>query len=562
MSDESLNRSLNDHILSEREQALAKKRDLIKAYNNDVPGSYKLAQKNARENALPNMFANERDDYKWIQKIRGIAVTEYDNQLKNEQSELKLKYNLNKMPDGSIGSFTDMPVRITDALGRDIGVAAGNTRNTFANNTVNNILGANSASSKFLDKADKYTTAVMDDVTKIVTDSPWIEKKLKSLKEKADKVTPLSKVNSFMDGMNNVYSSNLRRILGDFGEILNEWWHDPRTLCCFIKSITAVALAAGKKMQGGKFGNEYNKFIIKVMSGEQKIAELTGTREFFDKMIAILKIILDFLTQDMNFNFALNLDLGLSMSKASMGALMGLLTALQQMLEDKIYSKMLDFVENNVRTEIRQCLPFEKLLRLIADWMTGPDGIFKYIESFVDAYLIGFQTNMQYGFDQASKTKMMDATALRKLITLLEKLRDSMMSLELCIESDFNKNTPTSEDKLQTEENKYGFTQTNNLGDKSGINNNGNNSTVYPTDTEIRAFLTNRLGESQDFANQVIASAHAESELNSGRNSGSPDNAGGDPTNDLRMAIGDCARTLNSSKIQELASLVANWEII
>lgn len=590
MSDESLNRSLNDHQLSEREQALAKKRALIKAYNRDALGSYDSAQKRAYDNALPDDFAGaaspsasatysingsqktistnmgKRVDYQWVQKIRGIAEAEFNNQNRKEKDELIQKYNLKKMPNGPIGSFTDMPVRITDALGRDIGIMAGNSRNQFASQTVNPLLGSSGVLMKPLDTADRFVTATMDDVTRIVTESPWIEKKIKSLKEKAKESIPLKKVNSFMDGMNGVYASSMRRILGDFGEILNEWWHDPRTLCCFIKTMTALALAAGKKMGGkSKFGSEYNKFIKKVMSGEQQISELTGTREFFDKMIAILKIIRDFLSQDLNFDFALNLDLGLAMSKASIGSLMALLSALQQMLEDKIYSKMMEFVENNVREEIRQCLPFERLLRLLADWMSGPDGLFKYIEAFIDAYMIGFQTNVQYGFDQSAKMKMMDTAALDKLIKLLEKLRDAMMNLELCIEADFNK-TPSNSDNgdLSNNEKSIGLGPTNFNELVSSVSGKGPSSGVqYPTDTEVTAFLINRLGESQEFANQVIASAHAGFDLNVGRAAGSPDNAGGgDATADLRMAIGDCARTLNSTRIEELAKLVADWEII
>jgi hypothetical protein len=561
-------------LQEEREQALAKKRELIKAYNRDALGSYNTAQKRAYENALPDGILGggmgKRVDYQWIQKIRGIAETEFNNQNRKEKDELIQAYNLKKVPNGPIGSFTDMPVRIIDALGRDVGIMAANSRDRFSVQTNDNLFGSGSGflprsinvADKAVDTAGEYINAFKDDVTRIVTESPWIQKKLKSLKEKAKNPLSLKDVNSFMDKTNNVFSSGLRRFLGDFGEILNEWWHDPRTLCCFIKTVTALALATGKKIQGkGEFGSEYNKFIKKVMSGEQQISELTGTREFFDKMISILKIIRDFLGQELNFNFALNLDLGLAMSKASIGALMALLSALQQMLEDKIYSKMMEFVENNVGEEIRQCLPFEKLLRMLADWMSGPDGLFKYIESFVDAYMIGFQTNVQYGFDQASKVKMMDTAALDKLINLLEKLRDSMMNLELCIEADFNKTPELSDDgDITSKEKSVGIGRTN-FNQLAG-SVSGQGSVRYPTDTEVTAFLVNRLGESQEFANQVIASAHAGFDLNVGRAAGSPDNAGGDAAADLRMAIGDCARTLNSARIEELARLVADWEII
>jgi hypothetical protein len=203
---------------------------------------------------------------------------------------------------------------------------------------------------------------------------------------------------------------------------------------------------------------------------------------------------------------------------------------------------------------------------MLADWMSGPDGLFRYIEAFVDSYMIGFQTNTQYGFDQSSKVKMMDAAALDKLIRLLEKLRDAMMNLELCIEADFNKTPQTSDDGgITTSEKSVGIGPTN-YGDLvDQVSGKTGRLTRYPTDTEIRAFLTNpnRLGESTAFADQVITSANAGFDLNVGRGAGSPDNAGmGDAASDLRMAIGDCARTLNSTRIEELAKLVADWEII
>lgn len=577
--------TLDNLAQEEHENSLVKKKELIDAYNRDALGSYDTAQKRAYDNALPsNPILSTRLDYKFIQKVRSIAENEFKNQQNKEQAELFTKYNLNKPPNGPIGSFVDMPVRILDALGRDLGIKAGESRNLFASGTTS-LLGSDGSLMPALDTAERYVNAAIDDVTRIVTESPWIEKRIKSLRDKANEPLPLSKVNSFMDGMNTVFSKNFRRIMGDMADILNEWWHDPRTLCCLIKTLSALAIASGKKLQQqtgiedikifGKtvhigniqnesFGTTYNKMLKKYFSGDAKFSELSGTREFFDKMIAILKIIQTFLNQDLNFNFALNLDLGLAMSKASIGALMALLSALQQMLEDKIYSKMMEFVKTYVREEIRQCLPFERLLRLLADWMTGPDGVFKYIEQFVDSYMIGFQTNTQYGFDQSAKMKLMDSAALNKLIKLLEKMRDAMLNLELCIEADFNQ-TPQPSDDGATNERSVGFGPTNygELADEIQQPAVVNNKVVYPTDTEIKAFLVNRLGESEAFANQVLESARAGADANVGRAAGSPDNAGGgDPTADLRMAIGDCARTLNSTRIEELAKLVADWEII
>ncbi|HLD91514.1 MAG TPA: hypothetical protein VI911_11000 [Patescibacteria group bacterium] len=580
--------SFDESKRQESEDAIERKVDYLEALGRDQLGSYDRAQKRAYDNALPDdQFAlvpgvgvagnalniGKRSDYQWIQKVRNIAAIEFENQRKNELNELQAAYNLKTAPTSPIGQFTDIPVRITDALGRDIGASFSRSRNDFASG-VASVFGQSGSIAPVVDTADRYVRAAIDDVTKIITESPWIEKRIKSLKDKANKPLNLPDVNSFLGGVNNVFATHFRKVMGDLGDILNEWWHDPRTLCCLIKTLAALALATGKKIgnetglyepDAGSFGATYNKIVKKYFTGNAKFSELTGTRDFFDKMIAILKIIRNFLNQDLNFNFALNLDLGLSMSKASIGALMALLTALQQMLEDKIYTKMMEITKKYVREEIRQCIPFEKLLRLLADWMTGPDGLFKYIEQFVDAYMIGFAQNMQYGFDQSAKNKMMDLAALDKLIALLEKLRDSMLNLELCIEADFSKTPELSDDGMNSEKT-VGMGPTNYSGLVDQIQGKkpiGNNI-VYPTDREIMAFITGPLGESQAFATQVLTSAKLVSDVNVGRAAGSPDNqgAGTAGTDGISMAIGDCARTVNPTRLEEIARLVADWDII
>ena len=161
--------TLNDRIREEHEESLAKKKELIQAYNRDSLGSYDRAQKRAYDSALPDDFAGpaslsasvtpysingsqktlntdlgKRVDFQWVQKIRQIADVEFKNQQRKELDELQIKYNLNKPAEGPIGSFVDMPVRITDALGRDIGEKLGELKSSFAGGIVNPILGSGS----------------------------------------------------------------------------------------------------------------------------------------------------------------------------------------------------------------------------------------------------------------------------------------------------------------------------------------------------------------------------------------------------------------------------------
>ena len=597
-----------DLVQQEHEQSLAKKRGIIEAYNRDALGSYDQAQQRAYDNALPDdQFApvpgavyglgnaanfiklGKRADYQFIQKVRSIAERKFAQEQEQHQNEMISAYNLKRAPEGPIGSFVDMPVRIIDGMGRNLGSSFAEARNDFAA-SASGLFGSDSglnravdSASGFLDRAEAFT----DDIGKIVTQSPWIEKRLANLRDKANTPVKMKDVNGFFDGMNNVFSSHFRKILGDFADILDEWWHDPRTLCCLIKTLAALAVASAKKIQVetgvtdidifGKtvnigdlrdesFGSIYKRVVNKYFSGDMQITELTGTREFFDKMITILKLIRGFLSNELNFNFGLNLDLGLMMNKASVGALMALLAALQQMLEDKIYAKMMGFIKKYVREEIRQCLPFEKLLRLLADWMTGPDGLFKYIEQFVDAYMIGFAQNMQYGFDEGMKQKMLDLAALDKLIALLERLRDAMLNLELCMEADFNETPAPGDDGFGLPTEQTVGNGPNNYGDLvdaiRGNKPTGFYKSAIPSRNEMYNFFTNRLGFTDDVANQILDTSATSSNLNGGLASGGPNNTGADGVANLTTAIGDCARTLNPQRIEDLAKLIADWEII
>ena len=140
-----------------------------------------------------------------------------------------------------------------------------------------------------------------------------------------------------------------------------------------------------------------------------------------------------------------------------------------------------------------------------------------------------------------------------------------MLNLELCIEADFSKTPELSDDGMNSEKT-VGMGPTNYSGLVDQIQGKkpiGNNI-VYPTDREIMAFITGPLGESQAFATQVLTSAKLVSDVNVGRAAGSPDNqgAGTAGTDGISMAIGDCARTVNPTRLEEIARLVADWDII
>lgn len=543
-------------LREEKEKSQQKQKGLSDAYGRDVIGSQKRANEAAYENSKTLTYKNVftgRTDYAFIQKVRGIARESLQTQKSRELNNFKKKYNITDNPTGPIGSFVDIPVRLSDAYGRDAGSKLGKFVKGVDNivrDVPSGILGEESGLSKGLDAINGTLDAYGKDISKIFTESPWLAKAIQSQKDEIAK--ELKDINKTFGSIGGWFKTTQNRLLLDLMDILNEWYHDPRTLCCLIKSLVALSMSTIKDQKT-------TEIIKQMFSGGVKISELTGTVDFFDKMITILRLVRDFMKQELNFNFILNLDIGLSMGKASVGALMAVLTALQQMLRDKIYNKLLTWTNDIIKDErIIQCLPFERLIRLIADWMSGPKGIFSKIEQIIDSYMIGFVTEMQKGFNEAVKTKMLDVTAIDKLITLLTMLRDAVKSFEMCIEADFNETQKLSDDDQNIVNGRINTGR--NYIDLSKKIKDNNIRRDIPTDREVRNFIVNRMGESEDFADQVLTNAKISS---SGLSSGSPDDAGTDNSiNKLSSTIGDCARTLSPERLGKLAKLMSDWEII
>lgn len=561
----------------EHQRSLDRQRDTVRAYDQDVLGSYETSQQNARRSGGLFRDGNEGQDSReeYIARVRAVAYDTFERERKDELDALSRRYNIDKGQIKSDVGFLDTPLNVVGAVGRDIGNLTGQVNNGHAA-LVSGVFGQDSALSNGLDVISagasgvaRITGAVKDDIAQIVTESPWIKKGVKKLSAAGQKIRDLAQVNKFMSGLTGVYGGWLRQLVGDFADILDEWYHDPRTLCCFIKNMAAWAEASGQ--------GEFDRIRDEYFSGEVEWSTFTGVREAFDKIIVVLGIIRDFLKQDVGFEFLLSIDLGLMMGKAAVGGLTAALMMLQQMLEDAIYSKLLEIVKENVDDNWRQCFPFEKMLRIIADFLSGPDGLFKYIEQYIDSFLAGFAANTNFGFNQAKKQKLLDVTAIDKLIKMLEAIRDALLNLELCIEADFSQTEGQDDDPNRSESGVgLGDRQYNGLAKrakKEGAQDvettpgkGGVGRVVFPTDNEVKAFVMNRLGESEAFASQVIAESKKSSTI-SGRAAGASDSAGQDTTGtggigkQIETAIGDCARTLDSGRITELANLMASWDI-
>lgn len=564
--------SFNEAVEREHKQSLANQQDVIRAYNKDVVGSYNQAEKNAYSNSFFNPANNRDPRDNFITKVRGIAQSTFESQRKDELNALSKRYNIdrNKVSDATAGDIglldtpttaPNMPERISYGIARDIGKNFGELQNTYASG-VAGVLGEHSPLTRGIDNTTRFAGALKDDIIPIITASPWMTKGINKIKEQGAKIKDLAQVNGFLDGLHNVHSQWLRNLVNEFADVLDAWYHDPRTLCCFIKNIAAWATASNAN---------FKEIQTKYFHGQVKWSELTGVRVFFDKLIAILKIIREFLKQDIGFTFMLSLDIGLAMSKASLGALVAALMALQQMLEDTIYAELLKIVNKNIREEWRQCFPFERLLRIIADFLSGPDGLFKYIEQYIDSFLNTFSANMHNAFNASKKQKLLDITAIDKLIALLEAIRDALLNLELCIEADFSETSNISDDASRSEKT-VGVGSRNypelinkirRQDEKTNIKPNLlSKKVIFPTDNEIKTFITNRLGESEAFADQVILTANRSSDSGQVTGSNSKDTRGlGAFADQLQSAIGDCARTLDSNKILELANLMSDWEI-
>jgi hypothetical protein len=551
--------TIGDAAEVEHNRSLERQRDTIREYKKDVLGSYTTAKEDAY--AGGGGFFDDADRRSaFITRARAIAMQEFENNRRDELDDLTNKYNIPKSQIRSdVVDALDIPVSVAAGIGRDIGEIAGTVQNEYAA-AASGVLGEDSALGKGVDTSARVLEGFRDDIKAIYAESPWITKKLRKLRDAGKKPKDLKEINGFFDGIQVLYSSHLRGFLGDLADILDEWYHDPRTLCCFIKNIAAL-------------GNATRRAQIFAGEWDSKVDDL---RRFFDKIIVILKIIRQFLQQDLAYSFMLTIDLGFMIAKASVSSLVAFLVALQQMIEDAIYYEMLVWLERQLRDENwRQCFPFERLLRLLADFLTGPDGLFKYIGDYINSFMAGFSTDMNYGFNLAKKQKMIDITAIDRLIEMIEMIRDGLLNLELCIEADFRETEELHDDANRAERN-VGFTgdsDKNYLKDRvrDKLRMDGDSipggsqltQVVFPTDNEVKTFVMNRLGESEAFADQVIDTANQASTVG-GVAAGSTDGAGQDlksAIDQLQKSIGDCSRTLNSDKILELSKMMSSWDL-
>lgn len=565
----------------EYQKGLEANRESTQAYNVDVEGSFKRSLRNAKEGRIGSDPFDEDEATSFINRVRGAAKRAYKEEYDAEQNMLATRYNTKagkvKSDTVDLSNVLDVPTSYTEAAARDIGNVAGKAQEYKAG-VVSGVLGEESILSKGLDgitstaeMASAYGGAFSKDIENIISASPWLRKGLKRWNEYSDKkVNPeLKETHPFQYGLWEVAEKQwVGNTIADMAEVLDAWYHDPRTLCCFVKNVSAWFHSWGKE--------SFQTLSQEYMAGQRDFSAITQTRKFINYTIAVLRIIKDFLTQDAGFQLMLSIDLGLMMGKTLVAGVAAALMAAQAMWEDTVYywmSNGLDRWFKGTQIEsLKQCFPFEKLLRIIADFLSGPDGLFAYIEKFLNNWLKGFSSNMRYGFNDATKKIMLDVTAIDKLIVILEAIRDSMLSLELCIEADFRETDgdPTDDASLKEPTVGVGVSNFDSLrkiaanqdiidGDQVGADKVS--QIVFPTDNEVRSFITSRLGETEEFADQVIWTANKTDDKNKGTSSNITGGSDRGDLGDLESALGDCARTLNPDSILELSKLMTNWDI-
>lgn len=544
----------------EKEEATRRVEERIRlAYQKDPTSSY---NKNMEE-AKGSSFSGRRDEF--IRRVRQAAVTKLQQEDAQNYSDLRSKYGINT--DGTISneSIPGIDVDITSpSIATRVGMVLGsldNTSSTVFNNDSSGVIAKtfNIGENGYLNKGVDVLTSLSDKATDIVNlESPWIKKRLSLLN------IPEEEFRNLLPDSMAFAGGTIYKFLTGFAEVLNEWYHDPRTLCCFIKNI--AALASYEKSQMTK-----EEAYAAIFRGGASFASLTGTENFLNKLIAILEIARAFLIRGLGFDIMLNLDLGLMMDKAGVGAMVAVLTTLYQMLKDEIYYKLMELMKSWATNNFTQCLPLDRLLRLVVDIMTGPEGIFNFIEKFIDSYLSELSSDMNYGFNQSKKSKMMDVTAIDKLIALLAKIRDAVLNFELCIEADFSGQTQeaNNEGNGQTPSNEISYDTKKNytdlVTDKTNTNKDSNTRgitpyVVFPTDSEVESFIKNRMGESTEFAKQVIAVSKNTKQPTDSVSSvtGAGSESG---VSNLVSTLGDCAKTISPDRILELSKLMSNWEI-
>lgn len=382
-----------------------------------------------------------------------------------------------------------------------------------------------------------------------IKESPWIGR-IASAPAAAAAATSASLLPESWDkivrGRGNVWA---QQFLDSVAFILTDWWEDPKTLCCLIKNLGAISDSIGKGLKVARVNSQYN---------------------FFNELIALIDLIIAFLEIRYGKGLTFDLDIANLLSTAMIGAMIALLQSRLNDLRNKNIRDIKKILEKNINGALLKCLPLTNLIDFIIKFLYSDQGLFALFKRYIRDYLNSLQLIFNQKLNKAMAANMKDIDQLKRLRIFLVNLRDAMINFEMCIEDTTQQGIESDSIRRQgIGDARSTLSQSKQLteGDEStgdSGTSRGRQGVSFPTDNEVFNFLTKRMGYSQERANQVVTFGKSTSQVG-GNTGGDGDRPVSNPLTqigefaqgtiyeDLSATLGDCARTLDSETIEELA---------
>lgn len=235
-----------------------------------------------------------------------------------------------------------------------------------------------------------------------------------------------------------------RDLLTEIGEILIEWYKDPKTLCCLIKNIAAI----GSTIRSGELNKKqwdmerqrlYAGITIEeIFRDNPEIGDAYySSRNVLKKIIEYIDIIIEILSVDLSQQVGGLLDFGKEISNMITGLIVAILDAIktkgEMELQKFIQEKFSDISQIDI-----QCTPFQKLMDALIRFLGSDHGLLDVLTRYILDYARYLRWQFIKNYREAYINKARDLQFLKFLRDLIQKILDSLENFELCVEDDYS----------------------------------------------------------------------------------------------------------------------------
>lgn len=511
-----------------------------------------------------------------------------DSNLVDEPAEAIKKREEDNAVNKIVSSALDIPIGISAKAGEIAGTSANFISSKIAEtgkslkeipgvNKINDGLKAidannvlNSLANNQLPGADAVENFVDNRINSIqkIKAAPWIGKTLAlpatAIASSMKAIMPDS-WDKIVDG---ITVQLTRDLLTEIGQVLIDWYKDPKTLCCLIKNLAAI----GAMLHSGDFtedswDQERQKFFAGVRTEDYLGSDYFRARNTLINLRDYLDIIIEVLSIQFDKTLFAGFDIGKEISDMIIGLMIGVLDALTAAGKKAWYDKVSEWFKDLLQ-ENNQCLPFQKLIDVLFRFFSSDHGLFNILNRYIKDYARYLKWRFINNFKKKYINRTRDLQFLRFLRDLINKIIDSLENFEICVENDYSvidNPNPLSDFQISRDLCPFGQSSraTNGWVDcpyrtlsnndiicrvNSQIPNQGNTSyclhpdaineyfgvqaykraenigniegdypganrnigdkeiaVIFPTNNEVRNFMVNKLGFSKDQADQMVA---------------------------------------------------------